>query len=207
LRIIELRIVLPTPQIEAMPFHFKPLEIPEVILVEPKAFEDERGFFMETYKRSEFEAHGIRESFVQDNYSLSRRRVLRGLHYQKAPKAQGKLISVIRGEIFDVAADIRRGSPTYGHWIGVQLSGDNRRMLYVPAGFAHGFCVLSDEAAVVYKVSQEYAPELEEGVRWDDPELAIAWPIHKPIVSAADAGLRLLRDTKSPFEYRTTMTL
>lgn len=184
-----------------MPFHFKPLEIPEVILVEPKAFEDERGFFMETYKRSGFEAHGIREIFVQDNFSYSHRDVLRGLHYQKAPKAQGKLISVIRGEIFDVAADIRRGSPTYSRWIGVQLSGDNRRMLYVPAGFAHGFCTLSDEAYVVYKVTSEYAPEVDRGVRWDDPELSISWPTRQPNLSPKDARLPLLRDADNEFQF------
>lgn len=190
-----------------MPFQFTKLEIPEVILVEPKSFADERGFFMETYKRSEFDTHGIRESFVQDNYSYSGRNVLRGLHYQKAPKAQAKLVMVIRGEIYDVAADIRRGSPTYGRWVGVYLSGENHRMLYMPAGFVHGFCVLSDQAEVLYKVTEEYAPELEGGIRWNDPELGISWPVQKPTVSAADAGLRLLRETESPFEYREIMLL
>jgi dTDP-4-dehydrorhamnose 3,5-epimerase len=186
----------------AMPFRFERLEIPEVVLVEPKAFDDGRGFFMETYKRSEFEANGIHDAFVQDNYSHSVCGVLRGLHYQKQPKAQGKLVSVIRGEIFDVAVDIRKGSPTYGRWVGVYLSSRNHRMLYVPVGFAHGFCVFSEQADVIYKVTAEYSSELEGGIRWNDPELGIGWPVQNPILSAADAGLRVLQETGSPFEYR-----
>ncbi len=114
---------------------------------------------------------------------------------------------VLRGVVYDVAADIRRGSPTYRRWIGVYLSAENHRMLYVPAGFVHGFCVLSDEADVLYKVTEEYAPELEGGIRWNDPEFSIAWPVQKPILSAADAGLRLLKETESPFEYRKPLML
>lgn len=184
-----------------MPFQFQRLEIPEVILIEAKAFGDHRGFFMEIYKRSEFEVHGIPTDFVQDNYSYSVRGVLRGLHYQKHPKAQGKLIFVVRGEIFDVAVDIRKGSPTYGKWVGVVLSGQNRRLLYVPAGFAHGFCVLSEEAYVVYKVTNEYAPELDRGILWSDPTLGIPWPIKQPILSPKDAQLPLLKDADNNFVY------
>lgn len=134
-----------------MPFRFQRLEIPEVILVEPVLFCDERGFFMETYKFSDFSAFGIKERFVQDNHSRSIKGVLRGLHYQNPPRAQGKLVRVIRGEVFDVAVDIRKGSPTYGRWVGVVLSEENKLMLYVPPGFAHGFCVLSEVTEVVYK--------------------------------------------------------
>lgn len=190
-----------------MPFQFKHLEIPEVIAVEPKAIEDERGFCMESYKCSEFEVNRIPDVFVQDNYSHSVRGVLRGLHFQKHPKAQAKLVMVLRGEIYDVAADIRRASPTYGRWVGVYLSSRDHRMLYVPVGFAHGFCVLSDQADVVYKVTEEYSPELEGGICWNDPELGIDWPVQKPILSAADAGLRLLQETGSPFEYQKPMAL
>jgi dTDP-4-dehydrorhamnose 3,5-epimerase len=184
-----------------MPFRVVRLEIPDVILIEPKLIEDRRGFFLETYKQSEFEAIGILDTFVQDNHSHSVRGVLRGLHYQKAPMAQGKLVSVIRGEIFDVAVDIRRGSPTHGRWTGVTLSSGDPRMVYVPAGFAHGFCVLSDEADVVYKVTKEYAPELDRGILWNDPDLGISWPIQHPVLSPKDAQLLLLRDADNNFEY------
>jgi dTDP-4-dehydrorhamnose 3,5-epimerase len=184
-----------------MPFRFEPLEIPGLIRVEPQAFGDNRGFFMEMYKRSEFESCGIREHFMQDNYSHSVRGSLRGLHYQKFPKAQAKLVSVIRGEVFDVVVDIRRGSPTYGRWTGIDLSANNRRALYVPLGFAHGFCVLSEDADVVYKVTAEYDPELESGIVWNDPAIGIRWPIDKPLLSAKDAQLPSLRETETPFRY------
>ncbi|MCD6155401.1 MAG: dTDP-4-dehydrorhamnose 3,5-epimerase, partial [Candidatus Verstraetearchaeota archaeon] len=177
-----------------MPFQFKRLEIPEVILIEPKVFQDERGFFMETYKYSDFAAFGIAERFVQDNHSRSVKGVLRGLHYQNPPHAQGKLIRVVVGEIFDVAVDIRKGSPTYGKWVGVKLSAENRRMLYIPPGFAHGFCVLSDVAEVVYKVTAEYAPECEAGIIWNDPGIGIEWPIKHPIISSKDAQWPTLRE-------------
>lgn len=190
-----------------MPFRFERLEIPEVVLVEPKAFDDSRGYFMETYKRSDFEANGIPDAFVQDNHSHSVQSVLRGLHYQKHPKAQAKLVMATRGEIFDVAADIRKGSPTYGRWVGVHLSSRNHRMLYVPVGFAHGFCVLSDQADVVYKVTAEYSPELEGGIRWNDPELDIDWPVQKPVLSVADAELCGLQETESQFEYQHVVPL
>jgi len=187
-----------------MPFRFQRLKIPEVLLIEAQTFEDQRGFFLETYKRSVFTAHGISNPFVQDNYSYSVKGVLRGLHYQKHPKAQGKLVEVIQGEIFDVAVDLRRGSPTYGRWIGVMLSDKNHQMLYVPVGFAHGFCVLSDEADVVYKVTAEYAPEFERGIIWNDPEIGIQWPIENPLLSAKDARLPFLRDADNNFVYEGT---
>lgn len=184
-----------------MPFRFEQLEIPEVMLVEPKAFADHRGYFVETYKRSDFEANGIPELFVQDNHSYSVRGVLRGLHYQMDPKAQGKLVSVIQGEIFDVAVDIREGSPTYGRWVGVTLSAKDHQMLYVPAGFAHGFCVVSNEADVVYKVTEEYAPEVDRGIRWNDPDVGVRWPIAQPLLSPKDAQLPLLRAADNNFVY------
>jgi len=180
-------------------FDFQRLEIPEVILIEPTAFEDERGFFMETYKRSAFAAFGIEERFVQDNHSKSTKDVLRGLHYQMSPKAQGKLVRVVEGEVFDVAVDIRKNSLTYGHWVGAVLSSQNRKMLYIPSEFAHGFCVLSDTAEVVYKATDEYAPQLERGIIWNDPDLGINWPIEQPIVSSKDADLPLFKVADNPF--------
>lgn len=185
-----------------MPFRFERLEIPDIILVEARSARDERGYFMETYKQSAFVANGIPEVFCQDNHSHSMRGVLRGMHYQKHPRAQGKLMMVVRGEIFDVAVDIRRGSPTFGKWIGRVLSSDNWHMLYIPVGFAHGFCVLSDVADVVYKVTDEYAPDCERGIVWNDLALGIQWPITQPIVSARDAALPLLQDADSNFEFR-----
>ena len=186
-----------------MPFQFERLEIPDVILIRPQARVDDRGFFMEAFKRSEFEANGISEPFVQDNFSRSARRVLRGLHYQSPPKAQGKLVSVLRGEIFDVAVDIRRGSPTYARWVGLRLSSENPMLLYVPVGFAHGFQVLSDEADVAYKVTQEYSPEADRGITWDDPDLGILWPIPDPLLSTKDARLPRLAVTQAEFEFET----
>ena len=184
-----------------MPFTFKRLEIPDVILIEPRVFQDVRGFFMETYKYSDFAAFGIAERFVQDNHSRSVKGVLRGLHYQNPPHAQGKLIRVVVGEVFDVAVDIRKGSPTYGKWVGVKLSAENRRMLYIPPGFAHGFCVLSDVAEVVYKVTAEYAPECEAGIIWNDPGIGIEWPIKHPIISSKDAQWPTLREAVNGFNY------
>jgi dTDP-4-dehydrorhamnose 3,5-epimerase len=184
-----------------MPFKFQKLEIPDVILIEAQSFGDDRGFLAETYRRSEFAAHGIPPSFVQDNYSFSVRGVLRGLHYQKKPQAQGKLVTAIRGQIFDVAVDIRRGSPTYGKWVGRVLGGEQIRLLYIPPGFAHGFCVLTENAAVTYKITQEYAPELERGIIWNDPFVGVQWPIAEPILSPRDLGLPLLEKADLNFEY------
>ena len=174
-----------------MPFDFTRLDIPDLVLIAPRAFQDARGYFMETYKRSEFVDNGIDDQFVQDNFSHSVRGVLRGLHYQE-PNAQGKLVQVIAGAVFDVAVDIRRGSDTFGRWVGEILSAENHRQLWVPPGFAHGFCVLSEEVDFTYKVSAEYAPALDRGVRWDDPSIGINWPIEAPLLSEKDEALPLL---------------
>lgn len=184
-----------------MPFQFQPLQLPEVILVEAKIFGDDRGFFKEMYEQSTFMKNGIPLAFVQDNFSHSRYGVLRGLHYQKEPDAQGKLVSVVNGEIFDVAVDIRQGSPTFAQWVGVTLSADNHRSLYVPPGFAHGFCVISEEADVQYKVTAPYAPESDCGIRWDDPQIGVAWPVKAPSLSAKDAILPLLQEADNNFYF------
>jgi dTDP-4-dehydrorhamnose 3,5-epimerase len=185
-----------------VPFTFHPLEIPDVILIEAKVFPDSRGLFAETYRRSVFAQNGIVHSFVQDNHSYSVQGVLRGLHYQRFPAAQAKLVVVARGEIFDVAVDIRKGSPTYGKSVAQILSQENHRLLYVPEGFAHGYLVLSLEADIIYKVTAEYSPENERGVIWNDPQLAIQWPIEKPILSAQDAKHPTLADADNDFEYQ-----
>ncbi len=186
-----------------MPFRFARLEIAGVVLVEAKAFPDDRGFFLEAYKYSEFAANGIPERFVQDNFSHSKRHVLRGLHYQKNPKAQGKLVAVPSGRIFDVAVDIRQGSPTYGRWVGVELSDARHNMVYVPPGFAHGFCVLSAEASVVYKTTREFSPEFERGIVWNDRELAIEWPTDNPILAPKDATLPPLHNADNNFRFES----
>jgi dTDP-4-dehydrorhamnose 3,5-epimerase len=183
-------------------FEFQRLDIPDVVLIRPQAFDDQRGLFVECYKRSVFSSHGIHDTFVQDNYSRSLRGVLRGLHYQKHPKAQAKLVTVLEGEIFDVAVDIRRGSSSHGRWVGEVLSAGDPCLLYIPAGFAHGFCVLSDVADVLYKVTAEYAPELDRGVLWNDPEIGIRWPIDNPTVSPKDAKLPPLRLADNDFRYQ-----
>lgn len=184
-----------------MPLAFKKLKIPEVILIEPEIFKDERGFFMETYKYSEFANFGIKEQFLQDNHSLSKKGVLRGLHFQNPPKAQAKIVRCVKGEIFDAAVDIRKGSPSYGKWVGEILSEENKKELYIPTGFAHGFCVLSDKADVIYKCSEEYSKEYEEGIIWNDPIIAISWPIKNPILSEKDLKNKLLKDTINRFTY------
>jgi len=184
-----------------MPFHFQRLRIPEVMLIEPKVFQDTRGFFLELFKKSEFETNGIKDNFVQDNYSHSTKGTLRGLHYQKQPAAQGKLITVFRGEVFDVAVDIRKGSPTFGQWVGVKLSDEKFQMLYIPAGFAHGFCVLSAEVDFIYKVTAEYAPTLDRGIIWNDPTINIDWPTKNPLLSSKDQRLPLLQDADHDFVY------
>lgn len=185
-----------------MPFIFQHLEISEIILIEPSRFEDNRGFFMETYKYSDFVRNGIREHFVQDNSSRSLKNVLRGLHYQRNPHAQGKLVHCVRGTIFDVAVDIRKGSPTFMRWVSAELSEDNNRMLYIPAGFAHGFLVMSDTADVIYKCTKEYSPSDDRGIRWNDPDIHVSWPVRDPVLSEKDRGLPLLRDSDNNFEYR-----
>jgi len=168
-----------------MPFLFKKLEIPEVILIEPAIMTDERGFFMETYKSSVFRENNI-PNFVQENHSYSIKNVLRGLHYQIPPKAQGKLVRCIKGEIFDVAVDIRKDSPTFRKWVSVILSSENKKQLYIPPGFAHGFCVLSDTAEIVYKCTEEYSPQHERGIAWNDMSIGIDWPVKNPIMNDKD---------------------
>lgn len=163
-------------------------DIPEVVILEPKVFGDARGFFFESYNENAFSAAtGLRPKFVQDNHSGSTKGVLRGLHYQ-IRQPQGKLVRVVVGEVFDVAVDIRRTSPTFGKWVGAHLSADNRRMMWVPEGFAHGFVVLSEFAEFLYKTTDFYSPDHERCIRWDDPDLAIDWPIkNAPSLSAKDA--------------------
>ena len=165
--------------------------LPGVVIVEPKVFGDERGFFMETWNAGRYAEQGLPGAFVQDNLSFSRRGVLRGLHFQH-PWSQGKLVQVLQGEVFDVAVDIRLGSPTFGRWAGVTLSADNKRQFYVPEGFAHGFCVTSETALFAYKCTDRYAPEAEGSILWDDPDIGIRWPLAEPSLSAKDEqGLRL----------------
>ncbi|MDH3203052.1 MAG: dTDP-4-dehydrorhamnose 3,5-epimerase [Nitrosopumilus sp.] len=185
-----------------MPFKFKKLEIPEVILVEAKSFPDERGIFLEGFKESDFLANGINTKFVQDNISHSFKDVLRGLHYQKNPKAQAKLVTAITGEIVDIAVDIRQGSPTFGKWVSEILSDKNHKSLYIPEGFAHGFCVISNEADVIYKVNKEYSSENERGIIWNDPFLAIEWPIDNPILAKKDLELPSLNNIDNNFSYK-----
>lgn len=171
--------------------------IPEVLILEPKVFGDERGFFYESFNARAFaEATGLQREFVQDNHSRSARGVLRGLHYQ-LQQTQGKLVRVTAGEVFDVAVDIRRSSETFGQWVGVHLSAENKRQLWVPEGFAHGFLVLSEFAEFLYKTTDYYAPAHEQSIRWDDPELAIDWPLSEPLqLSAKDLAGTALREAK-----------
>lgn len=166
-----------------------PLAIPDVVLIEPRVFGDERGYFYESFNQQAFsKATGLDVNFVQDNHSKSGKNVLRGLHYQLPPKSQGKLVRVIAGAVFDVAADIRKDSPTFGKWVGEVLSADNRRQMWIPPGFAHGFLVLSDAAEFLYKTTDYYSPAHERCIRWDDPDLAVEWPLaESPEMSAKDA--------------------
>ena len=181
-------------------FTFKKLEIPDVLVIQTKIFSDKRGFFLESFKESEFISNVINKKLVQDNISHSTRGVLRGLHFQKNPKPQAKLVTVIKGKIFDVAVDIRKNSPTYGKWVSQILSEEEHNLLYVPEGFAHGFCVLSEEADVYYKVSNEYSSEHEDGIVWNDPNLNISWPLTDVIVSDKDKQLPLLENLENSFE-------
>jgi dTDP-4-dehydrorhamnose 3,5-epimerase len=174
-------------------------DIPEVLIIEPKLFGDPRGFFLETYQFERYAANGISRPFVQDNLSRSSRGILRGLHLQN-PMTQGKLVSVLRGKVLDVAVDVRRGSPTFGRHVAVELSEDNRRQLWVPRGFAHGFAVLSEIADFAYKCDDNYSPKDEIVVRWNDPELAIVWRVDSPSLSTRDAAAPLLREISNlPF--------
>ena len=177
-----------------MPFKFEHLDIPDLMLITAQTFSDDRGYFLETYKHSEFADNGIDVNFLQDNFSHSTHGVLRGLHFQKEPNAQAKLVKVLRGAIFDVAVDIRTKSPTYGKWVGLNLTDGEHQMFYIPEGFAHGFCVLSDEVDFVYKVSSEFAPDFDFGISWNDSEIGIKWPIEAPQLSFKDANLPSLSD-------------
>jgi dTDP-4-dehydrorhamnose 3,5-epimerase len=169
---------------------FTPTEIPEVVLIEPQVYMDERGFFMETYQSERFAQAGISAVFVQDNHSTSRQGTLRGLHYQ-IRQAQGKLVRVIAGEVFDIAVDMRRSSPYFGKWAGAYLSADNKHQIWIPPGFAHGYYVLSEQAEIVYKASDLYAPQWERTLLWNDPAIGIQWPLlpgKAPILSNKDAA-------------------
>ncbi|HML34148.1 dTDP-4-dehydrorhamnose 3,5-epimerase [Sporomusa sphaeroides] len=167
--------------------------LPDVLIIEPKVFGDSRGFFQETWQCERYRDIGITGNFVQDNLSLSARGVLRGLHYQH-PYAQGKLVSVVQGEVFDVAVDIRLGSPTFGQWAGVSLSGENHRQLWIPPGFAHGFCVVSETAYFMYKCTELYTPETEGGIAWNDPDIGIVWPLKDVSLSEKDSRYPWLKD-------------
>lgn len=170
--------------------------IPDVLILEPRVFGDERGFFFESFNQQRFDdAVGWQIVFVQDNHSKSARNVLRGLHYQLSPRAQGKLVRVVQGEVFDVAVDIRSGSKTYGQWVGASLSAENKRQMWVPPGFAHGFLTLSETAEFLYKTTDYYSPEHERSIIWNDPEIGIAWPLTaEPQLSAKDRLAPGLRD-------------
>ena len=178
-----------------------PTAIPDVLLIAPKVFGDARGFFFESFNQQAFdEATGTHHQFVQDNHSRSARGVLRGLHYQLPPHAQGKLVRVTRGRVWDVAVDIRQGSPTFGQWVGEELSEDNQHQLWIPPGLAHGFLVLSDTADFLYKTTTYYAPQAERCILWNDPQLAIAWPdvVGEPLLSPKDAQGLLLAEAELP---------
>ncbi|MCK4825953.1 dTDP-4-dehydrorhamnose 3,5-epimerase [bacterium] len=185
-----------------MPFNFRRLEIPDVILIEPKIFEDDRGFSAEVYKFSDFKQWGINKCFYQVNYSRSQKGVLRGLHYQLNPMAQGKMVRAVAGEIFDVAVDIRKGSPYYGKWVGSVLSSESKQMLYVPEGFVHGFCVISEIAEIIYYCTNEYAPEYGRGIIWNDSQLQIEWPVTQPILSIKDSQCPALEKAENNFIYK-----
>lgn len=177
-----------------MPFTFIKTNIEGVIIVEPRVFPDGRGKFLETYKKNDFYENGIPYEFVQDNHSVSQKGVLRGLHFQREPKAQGKLVRVVKGAVFDVAVDIRTHSPTYRKWFGIELTSDNYKMLFIPPGLAHGFATLEDDTEFLYKCTDVYSPEHDGGIIWNDPEIGIDWPIDNPLVSEKDKKLPFLKD-------------
>ncbi|MCB9358700.1 dTDP-4-dehydrorhamnose 3,5-epimerase [Candidatus Woesearchaeota archaeon] len=184
-----------------MPFEFERQSIPEVILIRPKVFGDQRGFFMETWKKSDFEKNGIDIEFTQDNHSKSSKNVIRGLHYQKDPNSQGKIVRVVKGRLLDVAVDIRKGSPTYGKHVAIELTEENKCMLWVPPGFAHGICVLEDDTELLYKATGEYAPADDRQILWNDPDIGIDWPIMDPTLSEKDAKAPRLKDADINFTY------
>jgi dTDP-4-dehydrorhamnose 3,5-epimerase len=177
-----------------------PTKIKDVLLIEPRVFNDERGFFYESYNKKVYQNFGIIVNFVQDNHSRSQKNTLRGLHYQVNP-GQAKLVRVIFGEVFDVAVDIRFGSPTFGQWVGHYLNANNKQQMFIPAGFAHGFCVTSDFAEFEYKCSELYSPQDERGIRWNDPDLGILWPVENPILSDKDKNNTLFKNIEKDFIY------
>ena len=187
-----------------MPFNFDRLDIPEVIRITPTRHGDRRGFFSETYRASTFERAGIRDVFLQDNHARSSKGVLRGLHYQAPPRAQAKLVRVIQGEVFDVAVDLRVGSPTFGHWVGGVLSSEDGAILYIPEGFAHGYQCLSENSELVYKVSCEFDARLDGGIAWNDDTVGIPWPLEDPTLSERDRALPSLARSASPFTYASS---
>ena len=182
-----------------MPFEFKHHdEIPDIVIIQPRTFGDDRGWFQETYKRTDFEKFGIPGEFRQDNHSRSTvRGVLRGLHYQLNPQAQGKLVRCCVGAVLDVAVDIRRASPTYGKWASVELTAENRTIVWVPEGFAHAFCTTTDVAEVLYKTTAEYSQAHERSIRWNDPALGITWPVKNPVLTPKDANAPPLAEAEN----------
>lgn len=177
-----------------MPFEFITCDLPGLVIVTPKVFGDDRGFFLETYKKTDFAKNGIDADFYQDNHSLSAKHVLRGLHFQISPAAQAKLVRVVRGAAWDVAVDIRRDSASFKKWFSIELSEANQTMLYIPEGFAHGFVALTDDTHLMYKCSREYSPEHDAGIIWNDPEIGIDWPVDNPLLSGKDKVLPKLKD-------------
>lgn len=192
-----------------MPFNIISQENLDIgtLLIETKAFTDIRGYFIELYKKSDFEKFGLKEEFVQDNLNYSKKNVLRGLHYQLNPNAQGKLVTCLKGEVMDVVVDIRQGSPNFGKWKSYILSDKNKYLLYVPEGFAHGFLTLSEDALLLYKCTNEYSPENEGGIIWNDPDLGIEWGIKNPILIERDLKNPLFKDCGSNFVYDQAQTL
>lgn len=184
-----------------MPFDFCKTEIPDVILIRPKQFHDNRGSYLETFKASDFRKNKISCNFVQEGHSVSKKGVIRGLHYQLDPKSQGKLVRVIRGSIFDVAVDIRKGSPYFGKYVAFELSEKNRHMLWLPKGFAHGLCSLINHTEISYLMTAEYSKEHEAGIIWNDPAINIPWPISNPIISEKDSQLSAFKDATINFKY------
>ncbi|HQP46722.1 MAG TPA: dTDP-4-dehydrorhamnose 3,5-epimerase [Flexilinea sp.] len=184
-----------------MAFKFEKCEIPGLLIVEADVFNDTRGFFIETYQQSAFINAGIDKPIVQIDHSRSKKNVVRGLHYQLNPMAQGKIVDVIDGEIFDVTVDLRKGSPSFGKWFGINLGIGQGKLLYIPEGFAHGVCALSETADIIYYCTQVYAPEYQRGILWNDPELDITWPVKKPVLSDKDKQLPLLNQADNNFVY------
>src|SRR3989338_8369319 len=184
-----------------MGFKFETLKIPELLLITPELRRDDRGFFVEIYKATDFSAHGIKKSFLQVNHSKSKKGVIRGLHYQLEPSAQAKLLRAIVGEIFDVVVDIRHDSPSYGQWVGVTLKAEDEQLLYIPEGFAHGFCAMTESAELEYFSTDVYSPANEREIIWNDPDIGIQWPVAKPILSKKDSQLPRLKAAEKNFSY------